>query len=131
MYLKAMVMCLLSVVWAVSEAVGAVVGGRVSHEAVLEALVALLVPLEVPDHLLLLAEDFRVALEAVKVIPGGEYIYSTAGRKKSTLKIFKLHLFNGRKKHMHRNFELHLWKWKWSQIKNIYISNGRKEEKYA
>lgn len=40
----------------------------------LEALVAFLVPLEVPDHLLLLAEHLRVALQAVEVfsVEGGE-----------------------------------------------------------
>lgn len=37
----------------------------------LEALVAFLVPLEVPDHLLLLAEHLRVALQAVEMFSVG------------------------------------------------------------
>ena len=65
-------MGLFAVVGAAAEAVATVVHGRVAHEAVLQRLVALLVPLEVADHLLLLHEDARVAVQTVEVLPGGE-----------------------------------------------------------
>ena len=70
--LEAVVVGLFAVVGAAAEAVATVVHGRVAHEAVLQRLVALLVPLEVADHLLLLHEDARVAVQTVEVLPGGE-----------------------------------------------------------
>lgn len=65
----AMIVGLLLVVRAVGVSVRAVVQRRVPHEAVLQRFVALLVPLEVADHLLLLDEDARVAVQAVEVLP--------------------------------------------------------------
>lgn len=67
-FLDAMVMRLLLVVRAVGVPVGTIVQRAVPHEAVLQALVPLLVPLEVPDHLLLLEEHPRVAVETVEVL---------------------------------------------------------------
>lgn len=62
-----MIVRLFLVVRAVGVPVGAVVQRAVPHEAVLQGLVPLLVPLEVPDHLLLLDENARVAVKAVEV----------------------------------------------------------------
>lgn len=59
--LQAMVVRLLAMVRAVGEALDALVDGRTAKEAMGERFVALLVPLEVPNHLLLLHEDARVA----------------------------------------------------------------------
>jgi len=64
-----MVMRLLPVVRTVAEAIRAVVAGRIAHEAMRQALRALLVPLEVPNHLFLLDEHARIAVDAVKVLP--------------------------------------------------------------
>ena len=63
-----MVVRLFAVVSARRKPSGAVVTRRVPHEPVLQRLVALLVPLEVANHLFLLDEDARVAVEAVEVL---------------------------------------------------------------
>ena len=69
-YFDAMIVGLLAIVLTAAVAIVAVVHGRVAHESVLQRLVALLVPLEVPDHLLLLDKDARVAVQTVEMFPG-------------------------------------------------------------
>lgn len=64
-----MIVGLFAIVRTAAIAVVAVVTRRVAHEAVLQRLVALLVPLEVTDHLFLLDENPRVAIEAMEVLP--------------------------------------------------------------
>ncbi len=68
-YFDAMIVGLLAIVLAAAVAIVTVVHGRVAHESVLQRLVALLVPLEVPDHLLLLDKDARVAVQTVEMFP--------------------------------------------------------------
>lgn len=63
------IMRLFFIVRAIGIAIRAIVQRAVPHETVLEALVALLVPLEVPDHLLLLEEHARIAVQTVEVLP--------------------------------------------------------------
>lgn len=72
-YVYAMIVGLLSVVLTVLVFLTAVVHGRVPHESVLKTLIPFLMPFEVPDHLFLLHEDSRIAIQAVKVLPVNQF----------------------------------------------------------
>lgn len=80
-HLDAMIMGLFAIVTASLISVRTVVAGRVPHETVLQALVSLFVPLEVSDHLFLLHEHSRVAVETMEMLPENQKPFRVTHRE--------------------------------------------------